>query len=149
MFEHDLQRLGHPLSISNTLNQSNITSSASHLVDEDQKGFEQLMRSRRSLIPPAGPHHKNKSSIEFSKKSFISPAETFITRRCMATIKRFRQLLFSINYIVIHKRESEHRNFFELFRQYNSEVFRMLVDRLEKLKFSLRNIQLIRAIYNM
>ena len=67
----------------------------------------------------------------------------------MATIKRFRQLLFSINYIVIRKGDDSHKEFFELFREYNAEVFESLVNVFEAKRFSSRYCQLIKAIFNM
>lgn len=67
----------------------------------------------------------------------------------MTTIKRFRQLLFSINYILIHKGNEDHQDFFELFRQYNVEVLDVLVNNLEVRRFSSKNTQLVKAVYNM
>lgn len=43
----------------------------------------------------------------------------------------------------------QHYQFFELFRQYNEKIFESLINRLEKIRFSIKNMILIKAIHNM
>lgn len=101
------------------------------------------------MIPGEKDSIGKKSSIATSKKSFINTGDTFITRRCLATIKRIRQMLISINYITMHLRNKEHFPTLELLNEYSSEVFQMLIDKLERIGFNVKSVQLIKAIHTM
>lgn len=136
---------------SETMNKSFVSSSESKFGDVSQDFHENHKMHERndSKGSPKPPSMNDGKPSVTTSKSFMSTTDSFIVRRCMATIKRFRQLLFSINYILIHKEIEDHRDFFELFRQYNEEVFQALVNALEHKHFGSRNIQLIQAVYNM
>ncbi|CAI2383502.1 unnamed protein product [Moneuplotes crassus] len=146
------RRGAHSPYYNDTLNKSHLSSSESKFGDLPQDFMDYAKNHERNDSKNSGQRsaetNEVKSSISTSK-SHLNPNDSFIIRRCMATIKRFRQLLFSINYILIHKSNDEHRDFFELFRQYNVEVFQALMPVLERKRFSSRSIQLIKAIYNM
>jgi len=88
-------------------------------------------------------------SVSSSKGSINTNWETFVTRRWFATIRRIRQLLFAINYKVIHKDQIEHMEFFKLFQQYNIEILKTLIEKLEKIRYPQKNLKMIVAIYNM
>ena len=130
------------------LNQSHLSSSLTCSDAKNESGHNKNSPSLQVLAP----HNRrdSKISIATSKKSMVNVGETFIIRRCMSTIKRFRQILFSINYMLIHKSQKSHKDFFELFRQYNASIFKVLIRELEKQpRYSARNMLIIKAIYNM
>ena len=88
------------------------------------------------MVPTEKNLIENKTSIATTKKSLTNANDTFVIRRCLSSIKRIRQLLFTINYIIIHENIQDHMSFFELFHEYNLEVFRILIDRLERTQFN-------------
>jgi hypothetical protein len=57
--------------------------------------------------------------------------------------------LLSINYRIIHKNQKNHLEFLELFQQYNVKILKALVEKLELIRYTSKNLKMVKAIYNM